>query len=106
MLHGFPRFSHLAERLAVFASGMERLDPDVVRLQEVAWVPPVGGAARYLAERTGVHHTYLRTNGRRLAIIFEEGEAILSRYPLAELQPRGQSGSGRIAGDLHELPCP
>ncbi len=40
-----------------------------------------------------MNYLYLRANGNRRAILFEEGEAILSRYPLrdpafAELKPR------------------
>ena len=85
MLHGFPRFHHLPERLAVIAGEIERLDADIVCLQEVPWAPPVGSAARYLADRTGLNHAYLRANGNRWAILFEEGEAILSRYPLQEV---------------------
>jgi endonuclease/exonuclease/phosphatase family metal-dependent hydrolase len=101
VLHGFPRFSHLGERLAVIAAEIERLDADIVCLQEVPWVPPRGGAARYLADRTGLNHVYLRANGNRWAILFEEGEAILSRYPLrevtfAELRPRASAFEHRM----------
>jgi len=85
MLHGFPRFTQLGERLALIASEIERLDADIVCLQEVPWVPPMGGAAGYLAQRTGMNHVYVRANGNRRAILFEEGEAILSRYPLREV---------------------
>jgi len=102
MLHGFPRFSHLDERLAVIASEIERLDADIVCLQEVPWVPPMGGAAGYLAQRTGMNHVYVRANGNRRAILFEEGEAILSRYPLrevtfTELRPQADFFEHRIA---------
>ncbi|MDH4208647.1 MAG: endonuclease/exonuclease/phosphatase family protein [Anaerolineae bacterium] len=93
MLHGFPRFRHLSERLVIIAGEIERLDADIVCLQEVPWSPQFGNAAQYLAEQTGLNHAYLRANGNRWAILFEEGEAILSRYPLrevafAELLPR------------------
>ncbi|MFN2167981.1 MAG: endonuclease/exonuclease/phosphatase family protein, partial [Anaerolineae bacterium] len=62
-----------------------------VLLQEVPWHG--GNAARWLAEQAGLNHLYLRANGNRWAILFEEGEAILSRYPLRdpawiELAPR------------------
>jgi endonuclease/exonuclease/phosphatase family metal-dependent hydrolase len=93
MLHGFPRFERLRERLDLIAGEIRRQDPDIVCLQEVPWTPHLGNAAHYLAERTGLNYLYLRANGNRRAILFEEGEAILSRYPLrdvdfAELQPR------------------
>ncbi len=82
VLHGFPRFSHLRARLDLVAAEIRRLDVDVACLQEVPWVPGLGSAARYLARETGLNHLYLRANGNRRAILFEEGEAILSRYPL------------------------
>jgi endonuclease/exonuclease/phosphatase family metal-dependent hydrolase len=93
MLHGFPRFRQLSERLAIIAGEIERLDADIVCLQEVPWAPHLGNAAHYLAKQTGLNHVYVRANGNRWAILFEEGEAILSRYPLrdagfAELAPR------------------
>jgi len=93
MLHGFPRFERLTERLDRIADEVRRQDPDVVCLQEVSWVLRLGSAARYLARQTGLNYLYLRANGNRWAILFEEGEAILSRYALrdvefAELEPR------------------
>jgi endonuclease/exonuclease/phosphatase family metal-dependent hydrolase len=93
MLHGFPRFEHLQERLDLIAEEIRRQDADIVCLQEVPWTLHLVGAAEYLARRTGLNHLYLRANGNRWAILFEEGEAILSRYPLrdatfAELEPR------------------
>lgn len=93
VLHGFPRFQHLSERLDRIAAEIRAQDADVVCLQEVPWTPHLGSGARYLAERTGLNHQYLRANGNRWAIFFEEGEAILSRYPLrdatfVELEPR------------------
>jgi len=93
MLHGFPRFQHLQQRLDLIAEEIGRLDADIVCLQEVPWTPHLGGAAQYLGEATGLNHIYLRANGNRWTILFEEGEAILSRYPLrdvafAELRPQ------------------
>ena len=100
MLHGFPRFEHLDERLDLTAAEIERLDPDVVCLQEVPW--HWGSAAEELAERTGLNHLYMRANGKRWTILFEEGEAILSRYPLRDavatgLAPRAGFFEHRVA---------
>jgi endonuclease/exonuclease/phosphatase family metal-dependent hydrolase len=102
MLHGFPRFEHLDERLAVIEAEVRRVDPDIVCLQEVPWRPGLGTAANYLAERLGLNHVYVRANGNRWAILFEEGEAILSRYPLrdaafVELTPRAGFFEHRVA---------
>jgi len=92
LLHDFPRFESLSRRLDLVAGEIRRQDADIVCLQEVPWVARLGNGAAYLARRTGLNHLYLRANGNRWAILFEEGEAILSRYPLQdtafiELQP-------------------
>jgi len=91
VLHDFPHFRYLEVRLAQIADAIRELDPDVVCLQEVPW--HWGNAARRLAEELGLNYVYVRANGNRWAILFEEGEAILSRYPLRdtgllELTPR------------------
>jgi len=93
ILHGFPRFRRLPERLDAIADEIRRQDVDIVCLQEVPWTLRLGNAAKYLSKRTGFNYLYLRANGNRWAILFEEGEAILSRYPLrdvvsTELEPR------------------
>ena len=93
LLHGFPRFEDLAARLDVFVDQVQALDADIILLQEVPWNRSVRSAARYLAERLGMNYLYYRANGNRQAIFFEEGEAILSRFPLKspvylELRPR------------------
>jgi endonuclease/exonuclease/phosphatase family metal-dependent hydrolase len=93
VLHGFPGFEHLSRRLDHIAAEIRRQDADLVCLQEVPWTPHLGSGAQYLAERTGLNYLYLRANGNRWTILFEEGEVILSRFPLRdvawiELRPR------------------
>ena len=100
MLHGFPSFEHLDDRLDLIAAEIGRLDPDIVCLQEVPW--HWGSAAQELAGRTGLNHLTMRANGNRWAILFEEGEAILSRYPLRDaaatgLAPRAGFFEHRVA---------
>ena len=100
MLHGFPRFAHLEKRLALIAATIGEADADIVCLQEVPW--HWGSAARRLAEATGLNYLYLRANGNRWAILFEEGETILSRYPLrdaafVELEPQAGTFEHRVA---------
>jgi endonuclease/exonuclease/phosphatase family metal-dependent hydrolase len=102
VLHDFPRFERLSERLDRVAAEICRQDADIVCLQEVPWMPRLGNAARYLARRTGLNYLYLRANGNRWAILFEEGEAILSRYALREvafreLRPRAWAFEHRVA---------
>lgn len=86
MLHGFPDFQDLELRLELIATEIDRLQADVVLLQEVPWTLRTGEAAQVLARRLGMNYAYLRANGGRGTILFEEGEAILSRYPLVELR--------------------
>jgi endonuclease/exonuclease/phosphatase family metal-dependent hydrolase len=101
VLHGFPRFEHLSERLDLVAAEIRRQDADIVCLQEVPWTLHLGSGVEYLASRTGMNYLYLRANGNRWTIFFEEGEAILSRYPLhdlafTELEPRASFFEHRV----------
>jgi len=79
--HDWPRFRRLAERLEDFARLAENARADLLLLQEVANLPSLH-AGVWLAERLGFSFVYSRSNGHRQAIGFEEGLAILSRYPL------------------------
>lgn len=106
VLHGFPRFGDLRQRLDLIAAGLIEAEPDVVCLQEVPWTRALGNGAAYLAERTGYKYLYIRANGNRRTILFEEGEAILSRYPLhdpafVQLRPRAGFFEHRMA--LHAV---
>ena len=101
VLHGFPRFEHLGPRLDMIADEMRRQEVDLACLQEVPWTLRLGSAADYLARETGMNYLYLRANGNRWAILFEEGAAILSRYPLRdvtfqELRPRAALFEHRV----------
>jgi len=102
MLHGFPDFADLELRLERIGDEIERLEVDIVLLQEVPWTLQTGEAAEVLAERLGMNYATLRANGGRYSILFEEGEAILSRYPLVdvrwvELQPAAGWFENRVA---------
>lgn len=101
MLHGFPRFTDLQLRLDLIATEIRRLNADVVLLQEVPWVRGTGNAAEVVAQKLGYNYIYYRANGNRNLILFEEGEAILSRYPLSkvvftELQPQAGFFESRV----------
>ncbi len=106
VLHDFPRFTALRARLDRIAAEIRRLDADVVCVQEASWTPSLGDGARYLAERSGLNHVYVRANGERRFILFDEGEAVLSRFPLrdagfAELLPRAGFFERRVV--LHAV---
>jgi endonuclease/exonuclease/phosphatase family metal-dependent hydrolase len=102
ILHGHPDFEDLAQRLDIIVDEIIAQDADIVLLQEVPWVPELGEAAEYLAERCGMNYLYLRSNGGRWTIFFEEGSAILSRFELkdpssTELDPQAAVFEHRIA---------
>jgi endonuclease/exonuclease/phosphatase family metal-dependent hydrolase len=102
ILHGYPEFDHLSERLDLIANQILLLEPDFVTLQEVPWTWNTRSAAKYLSEKSGMNYVYLPANGNRCAILFSEGEAILSKYPLKdveyrELKPRAGFFEHRVA---------
>lgn len=102
MLHGYPDFEHLTERLEFIIDQLRIISPDIVTLQEVPWTRATGSAVRFLAEATGMNYVYLPVNGNRWTIFFAEGEAILSKYPLEnveylELLPRAGLFEHRVA---------
>ena len=100
--HGFPWFRNVRGRLNLIAKQLNEVDPDFVLLQEVPWLSDVGWASEYLSDRAKLNYAYLRGNGNMQTIRFEEGLAILSRYPLTEerfteLSPRNGVFEHRIA---------
>lgn len=79
--HDWPYYRRLKDRLESFASLVESKAADIVLLQEVArtaWMR----ADEWLADRLGMAYFYIRANGHQESIGFEEGLAILSRFPL------------------------
>lgn len=102
MLHGFPRFTDLELRSQIIMKEIQRLDADVVLLQEVPWTVKTGNIMDRLRKELGYNGLYYRANGNKNLILFEEGEAILSRFPLSdavttELIPRKDMFDTRVA---------
>ncbi len=95
MLHGFPNFKDLPTRLDLISGELKRIDADVVLLQEVPWTIRTGYGVRVLAEQLGFNYLYFRASGNHSLIFFEEGEAILSRFPLKN--PHSTSLSPRVS---------
>jgi endonuclease/exonuclease/phosphatase family metal-dependent hydrolase len=87
MLHGFPSFKGLPARVELIAQGIRRQDADVVLLEEVPWTIRTGSVAKSLAGELGYNYLYYRASGNKSLIFFEEGEAILSRFPLHDPHP-------------------
>ena len=71
------------ERADRLASEISRLRPDVVVLQEAWCTATEGCLADRLAGGLGLHAVYARANGSLRWLGFEEGAAILSRFPIA-----------------------
>ena len=92
MLHGGFRFrgdgQHLEERLAMAVEGLRSLDVDLIGLQEASSGRKRGDVAGRLAAALGLHYVRARAGYRwvgRLAswaIGFDEGPAVLSRFPI------------------------
>lgn len=93
--HDWPRARRWPERLEAVAQLVEAERADVVLLQEVARTPELR-ADDWLARRLGLAWAYARANGHERGIGFEEGLAVLSRFPLAGPQLQ-QLGPGRSA---------
>jgi endonuclease/exonuclease/phosphatase family metal-dependent hydrolase len=102
VLHGFPDFERQGERFKEALAELKRLDADIVVLQEAWIVSGHGSMAERLGEGLGFNYAYARANGSYARIGFEEGSAILSRFPIVEakrivLQPRQPWWENRIA---------
>ncbi len=92
--HDWPRFRNLPERLESLAQLIETQGAQVVLLQEALRTPELSASA-WLADRLGMAQVYVRANGHQRAIGFEEGPAVLTRFPFCEvraLQFRSSSG--------------
>lgn len=82
--HDWPRHRLFKERLESFTSLVKAENADIVLLQEVSRRQEFH-VDRWLSERLGMACAYSRANGHASGIGFEEGLAILSRFPLQNL---------------------
>jgi hypothetical protein len=65
MLHGFPQFDNLRNRVDSIAEEINRLSPDIACLQEVPWTVHTGSVAKKISARTRMNYVYLPVNGNR-----------------------------------------
>ena len=82
--HDWPKYRNSTERLESFAGMVEAQNADVVLLQEVTRTPDFW-VDHWLSDRLGMAFAYSRANGHETGIGFEEGLAVLSRYPIQNL---------------------
>jgi endonuclease/exonuclease/phosphatase family metal-dependent hydrolase len=85
--HDWPRQQRWPQRLEAFARLAEAEQADILLVQEAARTPGMS-ADLWLARRLGMAVAYARANGDMEAIGFEEGPAVLSRFPLGEIHLR------------------
>jgi endonuclease/exonuclease/phosphatase family metal-dependent hydrolase len=101
VLHGYPGLIDQEGRAERLARALEELDADVLLLQEAWCLAGSPCLHRRLAERLGMGWAWAGANGSQL-IGFEEGCAILGRFPLVdverwELRPRARPWRRRVA---------
>src|SRR5262245_1277174 len=114
--------SHVDERLAIAADQLRALLPDVIALQEASAGRRRGDIAAKLAEALGFHHVRAPASRRAVPIPlvndlaawildFDEGPAILSRFPIVASEtyelprvPRSAGGAARRGGDPARTP--
>ena len=102
VLHGYPDFVDFEARRERLGAALDALEPDIVLLQEISDTRRWGNLADWLARRASLHVAYARANGSRRWIGFEEGSAILSRFPILRarritLEPKVRPWETRIA---------
>ena len=93
--HDWPKHRHLTRRLESFAGMVIAENADVVLLQEVSHRSDFH-VDRWLSERFGMAYAYSRANGHEAGIGFEEGLAVLSRFPIQTLYLQQLGSSANI----------
>ncbi len=102
VLHGFPDFKDQEKRFRSTLREFRGLKADILVLQEAWSTRNHGSMAERLAKELGMNYAYARANGSLALLGFEEGSAILSRYPLVKarrelLKPKEPFWENRIA---------
>jgi endonuclease/exonuclease/phosphatase family metal-dependent hydrolase len=92
LCHDWPWRRQHRQRLEAFAQLAEAKQANLLLLQEVARTCEFR-ADEWLAQRLGMGYVYARANGHEVGIGFEEGLAVLSRFPLKN--PRLRAWSSR-----------
>ena len=82
--HDWPKHRNIVQRLESFIGMVRNENTDVVLLQEVAHRSNLH-VDQWLSDRLGMAYAYSRANGHETGIGFEEGLAVLSRFPIQSL---------------------
>jgi endonuclease/exonuclease/phosphatase family metal-dependent hydrolase len=102
VLHGYSHFPDQDRRAELSIRAIAALQPDVIVLQEAWHTRRHGDFVARLAEALDMDSAFARANGNVERLGFEEGEAILSRYPIVQaarlsLEPRKPFYERRVA---------
>lgn len=102
VLHGYPHFPDQEARAERTIAALRALEPDIVILQEAWRTRRHGDFVERLGAALGMDSAFARANGNLQRIGFEEGEAVLSRYPIVQairmqLEPRKPFFERRVA---------
>ncbi len=84
--HDFPLHRKLEDRWEAFATTLQQQQVDIACLQEVPSTSRISNRAIWLGEKLGAAYVYGCANGNEQTLGFEEGLAIISRYPLSSPQ--------------------
>ncbi len=82
VLHGYSRFPDQETRARRTIAALRALDADVIVLQEAWRTRAHGDFVERLGVALGMDTAFARANGKLERLGFEEGEAILSRFPI------------------------
>jgi endonuclease/exonuclease/phosphatase family metal-dependent hydrolase len=93
--HDWPKHRHLTQRLESFAGMVKAENANVVLLQEVSHRSDFH-VDYWLSEHLGMAYAYSRANGHEAGIGFEEGLAVLSRFPIQTLYLQQLGSSANI----------
>jgi len=84
LLHDWPYFMRIGERLEIDAQGIKKNHIDVLGVQEVSVTTVIGNSIEDLALRLGYYYLYAHLEGSFDLIKFEDGNGVLSRFPIVE----------------------
>lgn len=100
--HDFPNEKFLNERTTLLTLRLKENEADIICLQEAPWTRELNYAAAHIADVLGFNYAFVRANGNKSLLYFEEGVAILSRYPIEKtahtvLDPKAGFFENRVA---------
>lgn len=84
LLHDWPKYMKIAERLDIVSQGIQREHLDILGIQEASVTERIGNSLEDLALYLGYYYIYAHLEGSYDLIKFENGNGVLSRFPIVE----------------------